>query len=360
MGGSLKGLVLVGGKALRLRPLTYTGAKQLVPIANRPILFYAIDQLVEAGVTDLCFVISPETGDQVRDAVGDGSSFGAVATYVTQPEPRGIADGIRLGRERIGDAPFVTFLGDNFLAGGIGTYAAEFLASDAQAGVLLKHVPDPSSLGVAEFEGERLVRVIEKPANPPSDLAVIGIYFFRPGVFEAIAAIAPSKRGELEVTDAIQWLIDAGRPVRADVVEGEWIDTGKHDDLLAANRLILERLVHDVKSGEIDERSQLHGRVVLQQGARVLNSIISGPAIIGERTVVENSYVGPFTSIGPDCRIIESEIAGSVVMERTVIENLGHRIDHSLIGRNVELRSGDRKPRSFQIVLGDFSKLQVP
>lgn len=360
MGAKLTGLVLVGGKALRLRPLTYTGAKQLVPIANRPILFYAIDQLVAAGITDLTLVISPETGDQVQAAVGDGSSFGAHVGYVKQAEPRGIADGIRLARERTGDAPFVTFLGDNFLTEGIVSYVNEFSASDADAGLLLAHVPDARSFGVAEFDGERLIRVVEKPQDPPSDLAIIGIYLFRPRVFEAIANIQPSARGELEITDAIQWLLDHDARVRADVVTGEWIDTGKHDDLLAANRLILEGLQHDTSGGEVDDGSTLHGRVVLQSGARVVNSVVSGPAIIGERTIIENAYIGPFTSIGPDCRIADSEIAGSVVMERTVIERIGGRIEHSLIGRNVELRAYERKPRSFEMVLGDFSKLRVP
>jgi glucose-1-phosphate thymidylyltransferase len=260
----------------------------------------------------------------------------------------------------MGDGPFVTFLGDNFLTSGIVPYVSEFAASSADAGVLLAHVPDARSFGVAEFDGERLVRVIEKPPDPPTDLAVIGIYLFRPRVFEAIANIQPSERGELEITDAIQWLLDHDAAVQVDVIAGEWIDTGKHDDLLAANRLILERLPHDTSGGFVDDGSTLHGRVVLQAGARVVNSVISGPAIIGERTVIENAYIGPFTSIGPDCRIADSEIAGSVVMERTVIERMGGRIEHSLIGRNVELRSGERKPRSFEMVLGDFSKLQVP
>lgn len=360
MSGDVKGLVLCGGKGSRLRPLTYTGAKQLVPIANRPILFYAIDQLVEAGVIDITLTLSPETGGQVRDAAGDGSAWGARISYIEQPRPGGIAEAIGLGRDQMGGAPFVVFLGDNFLTSGIVPYVQAFRESAADASVLLKHVPDARQFGVAAFEGERLVRVVEKPADPPSDLAVIGIYMFRTRVFEAIGSIERSARGELEVTDTIQWLIDRGGDVRADVVEGEWIDTGRHDDLLTANRLILERLPHDTSAGEVDDASQLHGRVKLEAGARIVNSIISGPAVIGERTLIENAYIGPFTSIGPDCRIVDSEIAGSVVMEQTNIEQLGHRIDHSLIGRNVELSAGERKPRSFQMVLGDFSKLRVP
>jgi glucose-1-phosphate thymidylyltransferase len=356
----LKGIVLSGGKGNRLRPLTYTGAKQLVPIANKPVIFYAIEQIVAAGVDDITVIISPETGEQVRAAVGDGTRFGATIGYVTQPEPRGIADAVRTARERVGDAPFVTFLGDNFLTHGIVEHARAFVASDDDAGILLKHVPDAREFGVAQFEGERLVRLIEKPQQPPSDLAVIGIYFFTPRVFDAIDAIHPSPRGELEITDTVQWLLDAGARVRADVVEGQWIDTGRHDDLLAANRAILETLPAEPSHGTVDEASKLHGRVVLQEGCRVVNSVISGPAIVGERTRIEHAYIGPFTSIGPDCRISDSEISGSVVMENTTIGRIGQRIEQSLIGRNVELSADGRKPSGYQLVLGDFSRVRVP
>ena len=358
--GEMKAVVLSGGKGSRLRPLTYTGAKQLVPIANKPILFYGIEQLVQAGVTDITIVVSPETGDQVAAATGDGTRFGARIRYVTQAVPRGIADAIRLCRDQVGSAPFVTFLGDNFLTHGIVPYAQAFTASGADAGVLLKRVPDPREFGVARFEGERLAEVVEKPANPPSDLAVIGIYFFTACVFDAIDALQPSARGEYEVTDTIQKLIDGGRKVRADIVEGEWIDTGKHDDLLTANRLILETLPHDTSRGSIDDRSKLHGRVVLEAGSKVINSVISGPVIIGERARIEDAYIGPFTSIGPDCVVTGSEIAASVVMEGTRVEGIGERIEQSLIGRNVELRPASAKPHGYQLVLGDYSRLRLP
>ncbi|MEX0750733.1 MAG: glucose-1-phosphate thymidylyltransferase [Dehalococcoidia bacterium] len=356
----MKGLILSGGKGNRMRPLTYTGAKQLVPIANKPVLFYAIEELVEAGITDISIIVSIETGDQVRRECGDGQRFGARIGYIEQPEPGGIAQAIGLGSEAMGGEPFVTFLGDNFVTRGIVEHVREFEASSADAGILLKQVDNPAELGVAVFEGERLVRLVEKPKESVSDLAVIGIYLLRPRVFEAIADIKPSARGELEITDALQWLLDHGSEVRADVVDGEWIDTGKHDDLLAANRIILETLQPDTSGGAVDQQSKLHGKVVLQAGCEIVNSIISGPAIIGERTRIENAYVGPFTSIGHDCRIVESEIAGSVVMEGTTIEHLGHRVEESLIGRNVELRADGRKPRGFQMVLGDFSKIRVP
>jgi len=356
----MKGLILSGGKGNRMRPLTYTGAKQLVPIANKPVLFYAIDELVEAGITDISIIVSVETGDQVRRETGDGDRFGARISYLEQAEPGGIAQAIGIAREAMGGEPFVTFLGDNFITGGIVQHVRAFDASSADAGILLKRVGNPRELGVAVFEGERLVRLVEKPADAVSDLAVIGIYMFRSRVFDAIANIKPSARRELEITDALQWLLDHGGDVQADTITGEWIDTGKHDDLLAANRTILERLRGDTGAGSVDEASKLHGKVVLQDGCQIINSTIGGPAIIGERTRIENAYIGPFTSIGHDCRIMESEISGSVVMEGTTIEHLGHRIEESLIGRNVELSADGRKPRGYKMVLGDFSKIRVP
>lgn len=356
----MKGLVVCGGKGSRLRPFTYTGAKQLVPIANKPILFYALEHLVEAGIREISIIVSPETGDQVRREAGDGSRFGAKIDYIEQLKPGGIAQAVGLAREQMAGASFVTFLGDNFLTHGIVPFVQAFDSSDADAAILLKHVPDARQFGVAQFDGERLVRVVEKPQEPPSDLAVIGIYMFTNRVFEAIDSIKPSARGELEITDTIQWLLDNGSKVRAEVVEGEWIDTGKHDDLLAANRLVLEMLSHDPSGGTVDEASKLHGRVVLQTGSTVINSVISGPVIIGERTRIENSYIGPFTSIDHDCEIVESEIAGSVVLESTTIKHLGHRIEQSLIGRDVELAGDDRKPRGYQLILGDFSRVRVP
>jgi glucose-1-phosphate thymidylyltransferase len=360
MGTAMKGLIVSGGKGSRLRPLTYTGAKQLVPIANKPILFYAIENLTACGIDEISIVVSPETGDQIRAAVGDGSRFGARIGYVDQPAPAGIADAIRLARGAMDGAPFVAFLGDNFLTSGIVSHVRAFGESGADAGILLKHTPDARAFGVAEFEGERLARVVEKPEHPATDLAVIGIYMFTEAVFGAIERVRPSARGELEITDTIQTLIDEDRRVTTAVVEGEWIDTGKHDDLLVANRIILETLADDRSGGVVDDHSQLHGKVVLQQGCQVTNSTISGPAIIGERAVIRNAYIGPYTSVGPDCLVAESELAGSVVMERTTIERLDHRIEQSLIGRNVELRGDDRKPRGYQLVLGDYSRVRAP
>ena len=354
----LKGLILVGGKGTRLRPFTYTGAKQLVPIANKPILHYAIEELVACGVTELGFVVG-ETRDQIVDSVGDGSRFGAKATYIDQPVPLGIAHGVKIARDFIGDSPFVLFLGDNFLREGISRYVDLFRNGCHNSLVLLCPVERPQDLGVAALEGDRIVRVVEKPKDPPSNLAVIGIYFFDSHVFDAIERIMPSPRGELEITDTIQRLIDDGLDVRAEVITGRWIDTGKHDDLLEANHLILEDLEPRL-TGSADEESKLQGRIVLEEGAEVVNTRIQGPAIIGERTRIVNSYVGPFTSIYHDCEIIDTEISDSVVLEHTRIENVGHRIEHSLIGRNVELLGNDRRPHSYTLILGDFSKVHMP
>ena len=356
----LKGLILSGGKGSRLRPFTYTGAKQLVPIANKPILFYAIESLVECGVREIGIVVG-DTGEQVKAAVGDGSRFGATVTYIEQDAPLGIAHAVKIARGFLGDDPFVLFLGDNFIREGIVPYVAHFCRQSPQpaAEILLYEVSNPQELGVAELEEGRLKRVVEKPANPPSNLAVIGIYIFDRRVFEAIDGIKPSARGELEITDTIQYLVDHGMEVACEIVDGCWIDTGKMDDLLEANRAILETLEPE-NAGTVDEKSRIEGRVVLQAGCEITGSIIQGPAIIGERTRVVNSYVGPFTSIYHDCLIQDSEIEHSVVMENTVIAEMSTRVQDSLIGRNVELKGCDAKPRNCSLVLGDFSRARIP
>ena len=354
----LKGLLLAGGKGTRLRPFTYTGAKQLVALANRPILFHAIDQLTACGITDLGIVVG-ETKEEVKAAVGDGSQFGASVTYIEQSTPLGIAHGVKIAEDFIGDDPFVLFLGDNILKEGIGRYVEQFRTGCHNSLVLLCPVDEPQNFGVAQLDGDKLVRVIEKPKDPPSNMAVIGIYFFDAHVFDAIRRVKPSARGELEITDTIQRLVDDGLDVRAEVISGRWIDTGKHDDLLEANHLILEDLEPQL-SGRHDEASTIQGRVVLQEGAEVVNSHIQGPVIIGERTRIVNSFIGPFTSIYHDCLVADTEISGSVVLEHTRIEKVGHRIEHSLIGRNVEIRGHQRRPHGYELILGDYSKLHTP
>lgn len=356
----LKGLVLSGGKGSRLRPFTYTGAKQLVPVANKPILFYAIEALVEAGIEEIG-VITGDTGDQVREALGNGSRLGARIAFIPQDTPAGIAHAVKIAHSFLGNSRFVVFLGDNFLRGGIVSFVRRFQESAADAQLLLAPVPNPNEFGVALLDTEgRPVRLIEKPSEPPTDLAIVGIYMFGPRFFEAVEQIVPSARGELEITDAIQKLIDLGADVRAEVVRDAWIDTGKMVDLLAANRIVLDDLEPGSEEGAEVDGSTLSGKVRLQAGARVVNSVIEGPAIIGEGTEVIDSYVGPYTSIYHHCRLVDTEIEASVVLERCCIESPGSRIHESLIGRDVSVRGESVRPRALRLVLGDHSRVQVP
>jgi glucose-1-phosphate thymidylyltransferase len=352
----VKGLILSGGKGTRLRPFTYTGAKQLVPIANKPVLFYAIEDLVQAGITQIGIIVG-DTGDQVRQAVGDGSRFGAQVCYIEQDAPRGIAHGIKIARDFIGDEKFVLFLGDNFIRGGIVPQVAAFRDGTMNAQIILHRMDDPSAMGVAILDGdERVTRLVEKPKQFVSPYAVIGIYMFDRHVFEAVEAIKPSARGELEITDTIQYLIDRKLNVGAHRLEGWWIDTGKMSDILEANRLVLDVL--DTKNeGQIDSASVIEGRIVLQKGAVVVNSKIRGPAIIGERTRIENAFVGPYTSIHHDCLIQNCEIENSVVLENSTLVDTPARLADSLIGRNVEVGRTGGHTKTIRIMAGDFSKI---
>lgn len=356
---SLKGLVVSGGKGSRLRPFTYTGAKQLVPIANKPVLFYGVEQLVAAGITDIGVVIG-DTGAQVREALGDGSRFGARFTFLQQNQPLGIAHTLMVAREFLGDSPFVMFLGDNFLRGGIQALVDRFLNERPAAQVQLVRVPRPQEFGVAVLAPDgRLERLVEKPEVPPSDLVIIGVYLFRPEVHDVVAGLRPSARGEYEITEAIQGLIDRGLRVDACPIEDHWIDTGRMGDILAANRLVLE-ILEPAVHGDVDDSSRIDGRVVIEPGARVRASIIEGPAIIGADTVLEHAYIGPFTSIYHNCSIRDAEISGSVVLERTQIDSVQHRIEGSLIGRDVRLTGAAQRPRAYRLMLGDHSEAALP
>jgi glucose-1-phosphate thymidylyltransferase len=353
---TLKGLVLAGGKGSRLRPLTATGAKQLVPVANKPVLFYALEQLVAAGVEEIG-IVTGDTGAQVRAAVGDGAAFGARVTYIPQPAPLGLAHAILTAREWLGDAPFCLFLGDNFLKGGIAPYAQRFAADDCAAQILLKRVADPAAFGVAVLDGEgRVERLVEKPAEPVSDLAVIGVYFFGPEVHDVTPHLVPSARGELEITDAIQGLVDAGLAVRAAVIEDDWIDTGKKDDMLEANRLVLGTLRRRVE-GEVDAASTLVGDVVIEAGASVVGSTVRGPAIVGAGARLVDAYVGPFTAVGPRCELTRCEIEHSIVLEGSAIRGVTARIADSLIGRDVVVERSPLKPQAVRLLLGDHSRV---
>ncbi len=353
----MKGLILSGGKGTRLRPLTYTRAKQLVPVANKPVLFYGIEAIAAAGIHEIGIIVG-DTQAEIRAAVGDGSAWGVKITYIEQDEPRGLAHAVLISQDFIGDDPFVMYLGDNLLNKGITPLVDAFRREGPAAQILLARVPDPQMFGVAELSDGKVVRLIEKPSVPKSDLALVGVYMFSPAVFDAVRRIRPSFRNELEITDAIQDLIDSGLDVRPHIVDGWWKDTGKLEDLLEANRLILDTLERRV-DGEIDARSRIEGKVIVEPGAVIENSIVRGPAIVGARARIVNAYVGPFTSIMNDVEIRESEIEHSIVLEGSVISDLANRVEDSLIGTNVKIYRLPVKPSAYRFMLGDNSEVGI-
>jgi glucose-1-phosphate thymidylyltransferase len=358
----MKALILAGGAGTRLRPITHTRAKQLVPVANTPILFYGLEAIVGAGINEVGIIVG-DTADEVRDAVGDGSQFGAKVTYLPQDAPLGLAHCVLVAREFLGDDDFVMYLGDNLLEQDLGAFVAAFEAarktpSPPAAQILLKQVPDPHQFGVATLDDDRhVVRLDEKPEHPASDLALVGVYLFDPTIHEAVRSIEPSDRGELEITDAIQWLIDHGHRVRTELLTGWWIDTGKLTPLLEANRLLLERIEARV-DGAVDAASSVEGRVVVEEGVEVVNSTIRGPAAIGRGTRVVDSFVGPFSAIGAGCEIVGSEIEHSVVMDGSQILHIP-RLEDSLIGREAVVTRTNRRPRSLRLMIGDHCQIDV-
>lgn len=345
--------MLSGGKGTRLRPFTYTGAKQLVPLANKPVLFYVLEDLVAAGITDIGIVVG-DTAEQIRAAVGDGARFGCTVTYIRQDRPGGLAHAVRTARDFLGEQRFVMYLGDNFIQGGIRQFVQEFEASDAAAHLLLYRVPNPTDFGVAEVVDGKIVRLEEKPSTPRSDLALVGIYLFDRRIHAAIERLAPSWRGELEITDAISRLLDSGAGVRPHLLQGWWIDTGKMQDMLDANRLVLQDLPRRIE-GTVGADCILQGNVVIEAGASVAGSTLRGPLIIGSGTRIEGSYIGPFSAIGNECVVQESEIEHTIVMERSRIVGVPHRIEDSLIGRNVTISRAPHRPRAYRLMLGDHS-----
>jgi len=353
----VKALVLSGGAGTRLRPITYTSAKQLVPVANKPVLFYGLEAIRDAGITE-CGIVTGDTGEEIRAAVGDGSDFGLDVTYLPQDAPRGLAHAVLIARDFLGDEPFVMYLGDNFIVGGINGVVDEFAATTPDAQILLTQVPNPRAFGVAELDAAgQVVALEEKPQQPRSDLALVGVYVFSPAVHDAVRAIEPSARGELEITHAIQWLIDNGYQVRSSRITGYWKDTGNVEDMLEVNRSVLET-VEPLVEGEADAASQLIGRVRVEAGAKVVGSRIVGPAIIGAGTVIERSYVGPFTAIDADCRVEDAEIEYSIVLAGASVRGVA-RVEASLIGRNVEVTPAPAVPRAHRLVLGDHSRVQI-
>jgi glucose-1-phosphate thymidylyltransferase len=359
----LKGLILSGGKGTRLRPITHTSAKQLVPVANKPVLFYGIEAMAEAGIEEVGIIIAPETGPEIQDAAGDGSRFGLRITYIVQDEPLGLAHAVLTAESFLGSSAFVMYLGDNLLQGGISELVAAFREHQPDALILLTPVPDPENYGVAELSQApsgavgRVVRLVEKPVEPATDLALVGVYMFTGAIHDAARAIKPSARGELEITDAIQHLVDSGMRVEPHIVRGWWKDTGRLEDMLEANRLILDNLRERV-DGELIE-SQVDGRVVIEAGARLERTVVRGPAIVGANARLTDCYVGPYTAIGEGCTITSSEVEHSILLSGCSVCDLDGRMESSLLGRNVTVRRGDRQPRAYRFMVGDNSDISI-
>jgi glucose-1-phosphate thymidylyltransferase len=354
---SLKGLILSGGKGTRLRPITHTSAKQLVPVANKPVLFYGIEAMAAAGIDEVGIIIAPETGDEIRLAAGDGSKFGVRITYIPQAAPLGLAHAVLTAEPFLGDSPFVMYLGDNLLQGGIGDLVKAFRDDRADAMILLTPVPDPENYGVAELSDGKVVQLVEKPREPRTDLALVGVYLFTAAVHGAARSIEPSARGELEITDAIQRLVDDGLRVEPHVVKGWWKDTGRLEDMLAANRLVLDTIQTRLEGELIDSR--VDGRVVIEPGARLERSAVRGPAIIGAGARLTNCYVGPYTAIGEACEISGAEVEHSILLAGSVVHDLDGRMESSLLGRNVRIGRDLRQPRAYRFLVGDNSEISI-
>ncbi|MFN8499269.1 MAG: glucose-1-phosphate thymidylyltransferase [Anaerolineae bacterium] len=353
----MKALILSGGKGTRLRPFTFTSAKQLVPVANKPVLFRVIETVRDAGITEVGVVVG-DTAQEIMAAVGGGKRFGVHIEYIPQDAPLGLAHAVKISQPYIGDDRFVMFLGDNVIQGGINRLIGEFASSDWNAQIVLTRVAEPEHYGVAVVEDGQIVRLVEKPRVPPSDLALVGIYMFDGHIFEAVNAITPSWRGELEITDAIQWLVQHDYRVHPYIHTGWWIDTGKASDMLAANRLVLEEIEPSI-GGYVDRDSQIVGKVTVEKGAEIINSVIRGPAIIGEETRIVNSYIGPFTAVYHHCLVENSEIEHSIILEGCAIKDLPARLEDSLVGRNVTIARSPIKPKAYKLTLGDYSSVGV-
>lgn len=352
----MKALVLSGGKGTRLRPITHTSAKQLVPIANKPILFYGLEFIAKAGIKEVGIIVG-ETKKEIMNAVGDGSKLGIKATFIEQEAPLGLAHAVKIAEDFINGDDFVMYLGDNLLKDGIISVVEEFKKNKPNAQIMLTKVKNPSSFGVAELKDGKVVRLLEKPKVPPSDLALVGVYLFDKSIFKAVNSIKPSWRNELEITDAIQYLVENKFVVQPSIVTGWWKDTGKLEDLLEANRLVLETMEQTI-AGTVDEKSKIEGRVVLEKGSQIINSIIRGPAIIGENTKIINSYVGPFSAVYYNCEVENSEIEHSIILENSKVSNVS-RIEDSLIGQNVVILKGNKKPHAYRIMVGDSSCIEI-
>jgi len=354
----MKALILAGGKGIRLRPLTYTIAKHLLPVANKPILFYGIEQIKEAGIKDIGIVISPETGADLKLALSDGSRWGVNFTYILQSQPLGLAHAVKTARDFLADSPFLLFLGDNLIKDGVKILLSEFNTHSSDALIVLKEVADPRAFGVAEVDvSGKVMRVVEKPKDPKSNLALVGAYIFTPVIHQAIAQLKPSWRGEYEITDAIQKLLDMGKEVRCHILHGWWLDTGKKDALLEANRIILDEYLKYSIRGKIDSKSQIIGRVEVGEGAQIENSLIRGPVSIAANCRITNSFIGPYTSIASDTKIENSSVEYSVILNNSHIFNI-HRLADSVIGRNVKLIKTEQNLDVIKVFIGDDANIE--
>ncbi|MCW3011449.1 MAG: glucose-phosphate thymidylyltransferase [Solirubrobacterales bacterium] len=353
----LKGLILSGGKGTRLRPITHTSAKQLVPVANRPVLFYGIQAMADAGIEEVGIIIAPETGPEIQEVAGDGSKFGVRITYIVQDEPAGLAHAVLTAEPFLGASPFVMYLGDNLLQGGIQELVSAFEANAPDALILLTPVDDPENFGVAELEDGAVVRLAEKPKEPRTNLALVGVYMFTAGIHDAARAIEPSPRGELEITDAIQHLVDTGKRVEPHVVRGWWKDTGRLADMLEANRLILDVIETRVEGTLTD--SVVDGRVVIEEGATLVNATVRGPAVIGAGAHLEDCYVGPYSAIGEGCVVERAEVEHSILLAGSEVRGLDGRMESSLLGRNVKIGRSTRQPRAYRFMVGDNSEIEI-
>lgn len=353
----MKALITSGGKGTRLRPLTHTQNKHLIPIANKPILHYAIETVIDAGISEIGIVTNADS-TEVQDAIGNGSYWGINISYIPQEAPLGLAHVVKISENFIGKDPFIFYLGDNMVVGGVKRFVDEFEHDHVNCFLTLSKVKDPERFGVPEIKKNRIVSIEEKPKLPKSQYAVAGIYIYDHHIFEAVNNIKPSQRGELEISDAHQYLIDHGYQIGFSEITGWWKDTGKPIDLLEANRLILEHLMPRIE-GEVDKESYITGNVIIERGARIKNSHIRGPVIIGRNTVIENSYIGPFTSIHNDCYIRNSEIELSIVLNNCQILDIGVRIESSLLGTDVELMKVSSKPATHRFIIGDQSRVEL-
>jgi glucose-1-phosphate thymidylyltransferase len=356
----MKALILAGGRGTRLRPLTYTGAKQLVPVANKPILWYGIEAIVKTGIQDIGIIISPETGEEVRQKTGPGDRFGAKITYITQDQPAGLAHAVRVAQPFLRDDPFIMYLGDNLIQDALEGFANQFKQLQLDGLILLRGVKNPAAFGVATLDAQgRVLQLVEKPKEPPSNLALVGVYFFSPQIHESIAKIKPSARGELEITDAISHLIEQGRQVQARQLTGWWLDTGKKDDLLEANQIILDTCLDSEVLGDLDEKSNINGRVAIGKGSKIINSTIRGPVVIGENCYIANCFIGSYSSVADDVSLIDSELDHSVILQGAKIEGIHQRIVDSVIGQRAQLNRTHHRPKALRFLIGDDCQVEL-